>query len=66
MRKFTLALLVLLLLVLLYFGTHAELGTIKSITLTVAAVLNVGAIVFALTRVPEYLPSDRKQEGDGK
>ena len=49
---------------LLYFGTHAEFGTIQWFTMTVAAVLNIGALLFAINRLPEFLSSRRKQEGD--
>lgn len=41
---------------LLYFGTHADDGTIRGITMTIAFLINFAAIIFCLCRLPSLAP----------
>ena len=47
---------------LLYFGTHAGLGTIRGVTMTVAFLLNAGALLYALRQAPNYFASDKRDD----
>ncbi len=47
---------------LLYFGTHAEFGTVRWVVMSVTLVLHLIVSVILFRHLPSYLPSGAKSE----